>query len=248
MPPASDSDLIQISVVAPVFNEEGVIESVLAHWETVLDGFDGVSEIVLTDDGCTDATPAKLAAWAQTHPRLRVVTHERNGGYGRALQTAITHSRGVYVITLDSDGQFDLAQAYGLLARLKNDGLDLVTGYRRAKQDSLLRVLADRALNLIVRVMFGVGYRDTNCALKVYRGEVVRGVTVEARGFPAPTELLVKLHFLGARTGEEGIDHLPRTEGRSKLRIFRVGFWMLMFLFYLRFKLFLWKRRVLNTL
>lgn len=248
MTPDSAPAPVLISVVAPVFNEEGVIEAVLAHWEKVLDDFGLPAEIVLTDDGCTDATPTLLAAWARSHPRLRVITHTRNGGYGKALQTAIFHSRGEYVITLDSDGQFDLAHAQALLDRMRTDHLDLVTGYRRAKQDSFLRVAADRALNLIVRVMFGVGYRDTNCALKVFRGELVRGVTIESRGFPAPTELLVKLHFLGARTGEEGIDHLPRTGGSSKLRIFRVGFWMLMFLFYLRFKLFLWRRRVLNTL
>ncbi|MBC7261314.1 MAG: hypothetical protein H5T63_04795, partial [Chloroflexi bacterium] len=146
----------------------------------------------------------------------------------------------------DSDGQFDAAEYKLLLAEL-NKGYDVVTGYRRRKQDQPLRVVADRVLNLIVRVLFRLSLRDTNCALKLLRGDVARRLTIEARGYPTPTELLVRAHVLGYRIGEVGITHYERAGGKTKLKALRTSWHMLLFLIYLKYKQMLYQARIINS-
>lgn len=240
--------MIELSVAAPVFNEAEGIERVVRRWRTLLDAAGITAEIVLTDDGSTDGTGAILARLAGEVAGLRVVTHHPNHGYGFALGKAIEATRGRWVATLDSDGQFDLADALPMLARCQREGLDFITGYRRAKRDGAVRVLADRGLNLLVRGMFGLALRDTNCALKVIRGELARGLRIEARGYPTPTEVTVKLLALGARSAEMPVTHGDRLAGRSKLAVLATSADMARFLLYLRGKVRLYRAGVIQAL
>jgi glycosyltransferase involved in cell wall biosynthesis len=234
-----------LSVAAPCFNEAEGIEAVVREWDGVLDGASFSSEIVLCNDGSTDGTAAVLESLSASVPRLRVVGFERNGGYGRALSAAIDATRGAHVATIDSDGQFDLADGLLLLAELERGGYDCVTGYRVRKKDSLFRVAMDRGLNRLVRLMFGVTLRDTNCALKVARGEVLRGLVIEARGYPTPTEIVLRLAARGWRLGEAGVAHRERAAGASKLHPWRTAWGMFRFLLYLRRKLKLYRARII---
>ena len=153
---AASHETVRVSVVAPCFDEAEGIESVVRAWDRLLAEQPFSSEIVLCDDGSTDATPTILARLQRELPRLVVISLRPNGGYGRALSAAIAASRGEVVVTLDSDGQFDLADGLILVRRLEAEGLDCVTGYRRAKADSAVRVAADRGLNQLVRRLFGI--------------------------------------------------------------------------------------------
>ena len=233
------------SVAAPCFNEADGISAVVADWDRVLEGFAKPSEIVLCNDGSSDGTGAVLQQLQARHARLRVVSFESNGGYGRALGAAIAATRGTWVATIDSDGQFDLADGLRLLEQAEREGVDCVTGWRQKKQDSAFRVLADRVLNRIVRAMFAVDLRDTNCALKVARGEVLRGLRIEARGYPTPTEICVRLAARGCRLSEAPVTHRERASGASKLHPWRTGWSFLRYLFYLRRKLKLHRARII---
>lgn len=239
------SEPIHVSVVAPCFNEEEGIEAVVRGWDALLARQPFASEIVLGNDGSTDGTAAILARLQDELPRLQVETLAVNGGYGRALSAAIGGSRGAIVVTIDSDGQFDLADGLELVQRLEDTGLDCITGYRAHKADSPLRVVADRGLNQLVRRMFGLDLIDTNCALKAGRGEVLRGLKIEARGYPTPTEICVRLDALGASLGEAEVSHHERTAGTSKLRPFATAWAMGRFLVYLRARLSLYKARII---
>lgn len=234
-----------LSVAAPCFNEAESIAAVVDEWDRVLSRWPRPSEIVLCNDGSTDATATVLEQLRPRHPRLRVVSFQANGGYGRALSAAIEATRGEWVATIDSDGQFDLADGLALLELAERQGLDGVTGFRQGKQDSAFRVLADRVLNRIVRWMFALDLRDTNCALKVVKGSVLRGLRIEARGYPTPTEICVRLAARGARLGEAGVTHRERAGGASKLHPWRTGWSFLRFLFYLRRKLKLHRARII---
>lgn len=236
-----------LSLCAPAYNEAEGIARVVDAWQETLSRLGLDAEIVITNDGSTDGTGDTLARLHAQYANLVVVTQTPNGGYGKAMAAAIAHSRGQQVLTLDSDGQFDPGEYPRLAARLA-DGCDVVTGYRLRKNDKLARVLADRALNLIVRAGFGLALRDTNCALKLLRGDVARAIPIEARGFPTPTEMLVKARALGYRIGEVGITHYPRLAGESKLKVVRTGWYFLLFLLYLRLKVWLYQRRVITAL
>lgn len=227
----------RLSVAAPCYNEAEGIEAVVAEWDGVLSTMAEPSEIVLCNDGSTDGTGAVLDRLQSRFPRLRVVHNAKNGGYGRALSSAIAATRGAYVVTIDSDGQFDLADAFALLEELERGGYDGVTGWRMGKKDSAFRVLADRCMNRIVRVLFGTRLRDTNCAIKVVKGDLLRALRIEARGYPTPTEICMRLEAGGARLGERGVTHRERAAGFSKLHPFRTAWSFLRFLLYLRTKL-----------
>ena len=238
----------ELSIVAPVYNEAEGIEQVVQYWLKVLQENGANAEIVLANDGSTDQTLEILGNLSQKIPLLKVASYTPNRGYGYALKTAIRASKGQWVITLDSDGQFDLADFPSLLKLQNEKQLDFVTGYRMKKKDNLFRVIADRSLNLIVRTMFSVSLRDTNCAMKLIRGELARTLNIEAKGYPTPTEITIKLLTLGAKTGETGVHHLERLQGQSKLKFFRTSISFFRFLFYLRKKVRLYKAGILQTL
>jgi glycosyltransferase involved in cell wall biosynthesis len=242
------AETTELSIVAPVFNEEEGIEQVVQYWLKVLQENGASAEIVLANDGSTDRTLEILENLSQKIPSLKVVSYTPNRGYGYALKTAIRASKGRWVITLDSDGQFDLADFPSLLKLQNEKQLDFVTGYRMKKKDNLFRVIADRSLNLIVRTMFSVSLRDTNCAMKLIRGELARTLNIEAKGYPTPTEITVKLITLGAKTAETGVHHSERLQGQSKLKFFRTSISFFRFLFYLRRKVRLYKAGILQTL
>jgi glycosyltransferase involved in cell wall biosynthesis len=242
------SNNILLSVVAPVFNEEENIEDVLRYWNEVLDNAGFTSEIVLTNDGSKDKTAEILADLRKEMSRLKVITHETNGGYGRALSTSIKNSSGEWVATIDSDGQFDLKEYKILLDKAQTENLDGVTGFRKKKQDTFIRVYGDRVLNKIVRLMFNVQFKDTNCALKLLKGNLIRSINLEAKGYPTPTEIIIKSSVLGAKLGESGITHAEREGGLSKLNPVATGINFLRFLFYLKMKIGLYNKKILNIL
>ena len=235
-----------LSIAAPAYNERENIENVVRSWEAVFarDGIEG--EIIIGEDGSTDGTKDILVELQSALDNLVVVDHKTNRGYGSALSSAILRSRGTYVLTIDSDGQFDAGE-YKLLLSEMGNGYDVVTGYRQGKEDVWLRVLADRVLNLIIRLLFRLPLRDTNCALKLFRGDIARSLTVEAQGYPTPTELLVRAQTLGFRIGEAGITHYKRVGGQSKLHALRTSWHMLLFLAYLKFKQILYRAEVINA-
>lgn len=230
----SEPTIPELSVCAPAFNERDGIEPVVREWVEILSTFSFVSEIVITNDGSTDGTGEVLNRLSAEIPILRVVHLARNGGYGRALSAAISASRGRYVATIDSDGQFDVTDAKRLLERATRENCELVTGFRVAKKDSVLRVFANHAQNSLVGFLCGVRMRDSNCALKVMKGDLIRSMKLEATGYPFPTEICVRISARGHKIAEEPVAHRERAAGQSKLKFLRTSLRMLVFLFYLR--------------
>ncbi len=243
-----ENKTIKISVVAPAYNEQDNIENVVRHWESVLECCDYTSEIVITNDGSSDKTLEILHQLAKEFANLRIVNSEANCGYGAALSKAIYASKGEYVVTIDSDGQFELSDHRSLFEVCLENNLDAVTGYRMGKKDTLMRVIADRILNIIVRVLLGLKFKDTNCALKLVKGDMIRKMNIEAKAYPTPTEILIKLKELGANVGEEGVRHNEREGGKSHLKFFKTGMNMLGFLIYMRWKLNLKRRKIIDKI
>jgi glycosyltransferase involved in cell wall biosynthesis len=234
-----------LSLAAPCFNEADVIAGVIAEWDRALDALDVPSEIVVCNDGSTDRTGEVLESLRTAHPRLRVVSFARNGGYGRALAAALSATRGQYVALLDSDGQFSADEAVEMYQLASREGWDCVAGYRVKKQDSPVRVGADLGLRALVRLAFPARVRDPNCASRVMHGELARSLRVESRGFITPTELIVRACDRGARVTEFPVVHRVRAGGESKLRVARTAWDALWFLAYLRLQLRLSRRGII---
>ncbi len=238
---------MRISMVMPAYNEESNISDTVRRCFNALAAIDGDHEVVVTDDGSRDRTGEILTDLQAEFPTLKIVRHSPNQGYGAALSAAISESSGEIVISLDSDGQFDPEDGIRLVDRFGPE-TDVLTGYRESKKDTLFRVMADRIMNIMIRLIFWVKFRDTNCALKLYRGDFVRDLFLETRGFQIPTEIVLKSHALGFRVEEAPVSHRPREGGASALAPFKTAFQMTAFLFYLKLKILLFRRGILRSL
>ncbi|HLH25994.1 MAG TPA: glycosyltransferase family 2 protein [Chloroflexota bacterium] len=205
-----------LSVVLPAYNEEAVIESSVRHVAEALRGLVDDYEIIVVDDGSRDRTRAILAALQAREPdtRLRVVTHERNQGYGAALASGFSAARKELIFFTDGDGQFDVAELSGFLAAM-NEGTDLVIGWRARRADPPLRRLNAWGWKLLVHGLFGYTARDVDCAFKLFRRTVWESVTVRARGATFSAEFLVKARRLGFHVEELPVSHFPRAAGSA---------------------------------
>jgi glycosyltransferase involved in cell wall biosynthesis len=207
----------RLSLVLPAYNEEGNIER--AVWAAAAAGaLAGSYEVVVVDDGSRDATRERLAAVeAEMGPRLRVVRHEKNRGYGVALRNGFAAAEGDLVFYTDSDNQFDLSELAGILPLMSE--WDAVLGYRIARQDARRRLLTSWVFNRLACVVFDLTVRDLNCSFKLFRREVLQSLPLAADDFFIDTELVVRLHRGGWRYVERGVTHLPRTAGQSTVRL-----------------------------
>ncbi|MDD5422978.1 MAG: glycosyltransferase family 2 protein, partial [Candidatus Omnitrophica bacterium] len=181
-----------ISIVMPAYNEEQNIEKTVKKCAHLLDSLAVKGEVVVTDDGSVDRTKEILSGLKGKMANLVVVEHKENKGYGASLNDAIIASKGDLIVSIDSDGQFDIDELPLLLDRYM-EGHPIVAGFRKEKKDSFFKVFADRCMNLMVNMMFGLRLRDSNCAFKLYERDIIKPVKVESMGFSAPTEIMVKL-------------------------------------------------------
>lgn len=206
---------MNLSIVLPAYNEAENIPPAVQACLAYLGKRSG--EIVVVDDGSTDKTAEILAGLSRAHPdRVKVVTHERNLGYGRALRDGFRAARGDWIFYTDSDLQFLVEEIDLLLPRTAE--ADIVAGYRRDRQDPWPRIVAAATYNRIMRALFGVRVRDIDCAFKLFRRDVFAVIDIESNGFLVDAEILVKAGRAGLRIDEVGVTHLARRFGRSTVR------------------------------
>jgi len=204
----------RLTIVLPAFNEEGSIERALADATRVSDRMCAEHEIIVVDDGSHDGTAELVMSAAAADPRIRLVQHPRNLGYGEALRSGFRAARLDLVFFTDADNQFDLDELEAFLPW--TDVVDVVAGYRTNRQDTWFRRLNARAWNYLVRALFYVPVRDIDCAFKLFRRKVFETIDLESVGAMVNTELMVKLGRSGAGVVELGVTHYPRTAGQAR--------------------------------
>jgi glycosyltransferase involved in cell wall biosynthesis len=212
---------VELSVIAPVYNEQGNLVTLHQGLVASLGGVGRSFEIVYVDDGSSDGSYEELRRIAADDRRARVVRLRRNFGQTAAMAAGIDHAHGRYLIMIDADNQNDPTDIPRLLAVLEQ-GYDVVSGWRRRRQDAVTRTLLSRLANGLISRVTGVPLHDYGCTLKIYRSELVKQLNLYGemhRFIPA------YLAQLGARVTEVPVNHRPRVVGRSKYgmsRIFRV--------------------------
>jgi glycosyltransferase involved in cell wall biosynthesis len=205
---------LAVSIVLPAYDEEPNIEQAIAEATAAAERLFREHEIVVVDDGSRDRTAELVRAAAERDPRVRLIRHEQNRGYGEALRTGFLDSRLDFVFFTDADLQFDLNELEEFLQYAGT--VDVVAGYRLNRQDPLKRRLIGYAWNLLVRVLFYVPVRDIDCAFKLFDRQVLREVHIESVGAMVNTELMVKLGRAGASVVEVGVHHRPRRAGQAR--------------------------------
>ncbi len=202
-----------ISIVVPVFDEEGAVAGLAGEIAAAFAG--APHEIIFVDDASRDATAQALQGLRGAFPQLRVLRHAQNAGQSRAVRTGVLAARGEIIVTLDGDGQNDPADAPRLVARLKagGQGLGLVGGRRARRRDSAAKRVGSWVANTLRSRMLGDGAADTGCGLKSMR----RSAYLRLPYFDHMHRFLPALMLReGLQIVFEDVGHRPRTTGLSK--------------------------------
>jgi dolichol-phosphate mannosyltransferase len=203
-----------LSVVLPTLNEQDNIGRVLDRALEVLPEVVERFEVLVVDDGSTDSTVEVVSGYlGQHHPRVRLLRHAGNQGYGAALRSGLDAARGSLLFYTDADCQFDLAELKYLLPLMGE--ADMVLGFRVYRYDSVLRSMVSWMYNRIVNVMFRVRVRDVDCAFKLFTAEVWEQAPVEAEDFFFDTELVARARKWNFRIVQKGVRQYPRTAGET---------------------------------
>jgi dolichol-phosphate mannosyltransferase len=203
----------EISFALPAHNEAGNLPALVEQIEAAMAPLGRSYEIIVTDDRSTDDTWAVLTALAATHPRLRALRLERNGGQSAAMFTAIYAARGAIIVTMDTDLQNDPADLPKFLAAL--EGADCVCGTRQAKRqggDSWGKAVTSTLANAIRSSVLGDTVSDAGCSYRAFRREAIVGIPF----FKGVHRFLpILMGFRGARVVEIPINHRGRSYGQS---------------------------------
>ncbi|MFP4081648.1 MAG: glycosyltransferase family 2 protein [Candidatus Aminicenantes bacterium] len=207
-----------LSVFFPVLNEEGTVARLTQDLLHILHSEFDQGEVIIVDDGSTDGT-GQIAdeLCRQNSGYVRVISHEKSSGYGHALRAGFAASRYDLIFFTDGDYQFSMNDLYTALSLIEDH--DMVVGYRQDRKDPRLRIWLACGYNLLVRILFGLKLKDIDCSFKLFKREALEKIAIQSQGYFIDTEIMVKAKKQGLRIKEFGVKHLPRTSGKSKVRM-----------------------------
>jgi glycosyltransferase involved in cell wall biosynthesis len=207
-----------ISIVVPLYNEEGNVLELYEELRSVLQGNNISAEILFINDGSSDQTGELIKEISSRDPKVVVVNFRRNFGQTAAMSAGFDYSRGDIIITMDGDLQNDPADIPKFLDKI-NEGYDVVTGWRHKRKDPFLnRRLPSMIANKIISWITGVKLHDYGCTLKAFRKDVAEHIKLYGemhRFIPAIASAI------GISIAEVRVNHRPRSRGKSKYGISR---------------------------
>jgi glycosyltransferase involved in cell wall biosynthesis len=205
--------LCGLTIVLPCFNEAENLPDAVQLATVAAERWALKHEIVIVDDGSTDDTAAEATELIVRDPRIRLVVHVENRGYGPALRSGIAAARLPWVLLIDADLQFDFGELEDFLPLTPS--ADLVVGWRILPQGPVGRRAGGALWNRFLRAALHLPERDVDCAFRLVRRELLDRLDLRATGALVGAELLVKSRAAGARVAEVPVHHRPRIAGRQ---------------------------------
>jgi len=231
------SEMLNVSVVVPLFNEEESLGELCEWIERVMSTHQYSYEILLVDDGSTDTSWEVIKKLSGGNDKIRGIRFNRNYGKSAALDTGFSECRGKVIITMDADLQDSPDEIPELYDMVMNQGYDLVSGWKKKRHDPISKTLPSKVFNFFTRTISGVKLNDFNCGLKAYRIELVRNISVYGE---MHRYIPVIANWSGfSNIGEKVVTHNPRKYGKTKFGLERFinGFLdLLSITFVMRFK------------
>ncbi len=203
--------MISISVFFPCYNEQENVERTAEKVIRTLEKLNADFEVIIVDDGSSDHTPRIADEISRRDGRVKVVHHQRNLGYGAALQSGFKAAAKKLVFYTDGDGQFDVEEMPPLLELMAQ--YDIVSCYRLNRRDSLIRKINGWCWTKLVCLLFSLKLRDIDCAFKLYKREIFDNIEMSSTGALIDTEILARAARKGYRITQKGVHHYPRTAG-----------------------------------
>lgn len=201
-----------LSIFFPFWNEEKNIESVVKKAIPIAQEVADKWEIIMVDDGSSDKTYEIAQKIARENPSLKVLSHDKNRGYGAALKSGLSASKYDLIIFNDGDGQFDFAEIYRFLEKIPN--ADMVIGYRKKRHDHPLRHLLMNLLKIWDLFFFGFYFRDIDCGFKLFKKSSLQKILpLHSEGAMITTEILAKAKRAKLKIEQVEVTHYPRRYG-----------------------------------
>jgi len=210
---------LDLSIVIPVFNEEESVSELMKWINNVLNDNNLNAEVILIDDGSTDASWNIISQLSQQYNFVKGLRFKRNYGKSAALQTGFDHAAGKVVITMDADLQDSPEEIPALISMINENGYDMVSGWKKKRHDPLSKTIPSKFFNYITRLISGINLHDFNCGLKAYEGSVVKNIQVYGemhRYIP----LIAKWNGF-KNIGEKVVEHRARKYGVTKFGLER---------------------------
>ena len=208
-----------ISAVFPCYNDAATIGGLIDDVHEALSPLVPEVEVIVVNDGSADDSRATLDKLALDRAWLRVVHHETNGGYGKALLSGFAAAQNDWIFYTDGDAQYDAREA-ALLVPLATDDIDLVQGYKIGRGDSWYRKLIGRVYHHLVKLLFRLKVRDTDCDFRMFRRQLIIDRPLRSTTGVICVEMMRSFDRAGARFVEIPVHHYFRPSGKSQF--FRV--------------------------
>lgn len=213
------SEKIDISVLAPLYNEEESLAELCKWIARVMTENNFLYEIILVDDGSTDGSWQAINKLSRDNPRIKGIRFNKNNGKSAALNVGFTCCKGEVVITMDADLQDSPDEIPALYQMIKEEGYELVSGWKKKRYDPISKTVPSKFFNYVTRQISGIKLHDFNCGLKAYKRDVVKSLEIYGemhRYIP----VIAKWNGF-SRIGEKIVEHRPRKYGKTKFGIER---------------------------
>lgn len=204
-----------LTIFFPCYNDAGTIGTLVAAADAVAGEFTDDYEIIVVNDGSTDSSRELLQRLQAHYPRLRVVAHSTNQGYGAALRTGFAQATKELVFYTDGDGQYDVLELRALLP-IMQDGVDVVNGYKITRADPWYRVAIGWTYLQLMRGLFRFRVRDVTCDFRLIRRDAMSRIRLRHASGAVCVELVKRLERSGARFAEVPVRHYARLHGQSQ--------------------------------
>jgi len=212
----SGGEVTSLSVFFPAYNDALSLPGLLAKTFAVLQAHVPDFEVIVVNDGSGDDTGAVLDQLRGIHgPRLRVVTHPVNRGYGGALRSGFEAATREFVFYTDGDSQYDVNELPRLL-ELVGPATGLVNGYKLERHDPAHRIWIGKTYNFCARLLFRIRIRDIDCDYRLIRRALLERIHLTSTSGTICVELVSKLEMTGCQVVETGVHHYPRLYGKSQ--------------------------------
>lgn len=207
----------EISLFLPAYNEGGVIKKTVLNSKKVMLKHFKRWEIIVVNDASKDDTGRIVEELSKEDPRIKVINHPVNKGYGGAFKTGLYSAKYNWIALTDSDGQFDFSEINNFVEKQYETNADLVIGYYKKRQVSKFKILTSKMWELVVFLLFGLHVKDIDCGFKLISKKVVDEIPKleSERGAFISSEFLIKSRKAGFKIVEIPVTHYPRTTGKG---------------------------------
>ncbi len=207
-----DTKLPELSIFFPFWNEEKNVRQVVMDAIPVAKEVALNWEILIIDDGSTDGTYEEGKKLARQYKNIRVITHNPNRGYGAALREGFENAKYKFIVFTDGDRQFNFAEVKKFVEAIR--GVDIVIGYRKIRQDKLIRHILMWMLKVWDYIFFKFYFKDIDCGFKMFKKEaLVQIMPLRSDGAMITTEILAKAKKKNLKIAEVDVSHYPRKFG-----------------------------------